>query len=176
MEFISEAKLKNEKVTPKIEKAIFAGGCFWGVEYYFQNEPGVISSSVGYIGGHKDNPTYREVCNHTTGHIEAMEITYDPSKINYEKLTKLFFEIHDPTQKNGQGNDIGEQYLSVIFYLSENQKDTAKKLIEELNSKGYKVATTLREATKFWPAETYHQQYYTKNGGTPYCHSRVKRF
>jgi len=176
MEFIPQAKLKDEKVTPQIEKAIFAGGCFWGVEYYFQNEPGVISTSVGYIGGHKDNPTYREVCNHTTGHIEAMEISYDPSKTNYEKLTKLFFEIHDPTQKNGQGNDIGEQYLSVIFYLSENQKDTANKLIEELNSKGYKVATTLREATKFWPAETYHQQYYSKNGGTPYCHSRVKRF
>lgn len=157
-------------------KAIFAGGCFWGVEYYFQNAKGVISTSVGYTGGFKENPTYKEVCSHTTGHIEALEVTYDPSKTSYEELAKLFFEIHDPTQANGQGNDIGPQYLSVVFYLDDAQKATTEKLIAQLQLKGYKVATQLKKATKFWPAEEYHQQYYEKEGGTPYCHRRVTRF
>lgn len=160
----------------KIEKAIFAGGCFWGVEYYFQHAKGVIKTQVGYIGGYKDYPTYREVCEHKTGHIEAMEVDYDPSLISFEELAKLFFEIHDPTQANGQGNDIGEQYLSVIFYMSQEQKTTAERLIDVLKNKGYKVATQLIKATKFWPAEDYHQQYYEKQGGTPYCHRKVKRF
>jgi peptide methionine sulfoxide reductase msrA/msrB len=175
MEFIKKEDIqKQEKV--KTEIAIFAGGCFWGVEYYFQNAPGVLKTQVGYIGGHKDNPTYKEVCAHTTGHIEAMEVTFDPTKTSYETLAKLFFEIHDPTQTNGQGGDIGEQYLSVIFYTSDQQKEISQKLIGILESKGYKIATTLRTATKFWPAEDYHQQYYTKTGGTPYCHSRRPRF
>lgn len=172
MEFVPKKAEKEQKT----EIAIFAGGCFWGVEYYFQHLPGVIKTSVGYIGGHKDNPTYREVCNHTTGHIEAMEIVFDPAKVSYESLAKLFFEIHDPTQANGQGNDIGEQYLSVVFYQNETQKEITEKLIQQLKQKGYKVATTLRETSKFWPAEEYHQQYYEKSGGVPYCHARVKRF
>lgn len=157
-------------------KAIFAGGCFWGVEYYFQKAKGVISTQVGYIGGHTENPTYKEVCSHTTGHIEALEVTYDPSQTSYEELAKLFFEIHDPTQANGQGNDIGPQYLSVIFYLDDQQKAIAEKLIGLLQINGYKVATQLKKASKFWPAEDYHQQYYENGGGTPYCHSRVSRF
>ncbi len=175
MEFIKKEDVQKQQKA-KTEVAIFAGGCFWGVEYYFQNAPGVVKTQVGYIGGHKENPTYKEVCAHTTGHIEAMEVTFDPTKTNYETLAKLFFEIHDPTQSNGQGGDIGEQYLSVVFYTSEQQKEITEKLIRLLENKGYKIATTLRPATKFWSAETYHQQYYEKTGGTPYCHARRQRF
>ncbi len=167
---------EEDAVKTSTAKAIFAGGCFWGVEYYFQHAKGVISTSVGYTGGFKKNPTYKEVCSHTTGHIEAMEVTYDPSQTSYEELAKLFFEIHDPTQSNGQGNDIGPQYLSVIFYLDDNQKSISEKLISQLQLKGYKVATQLKKASKFWPAEDYHQQYYEKEGGVPYCHKRVSRF
>jgi peptide methionine sulfoxide reductase msrA/msrB len=165
-----------DKVQTKTDKAIFAGGCFWGVEYYFQHAKGVISTQVGYIGGFKENPTYKEVCSHTTGHVEALEVTFDPSQTTYEELAKLFFEIHDPTQANGQGNDVGPQYLSEIFYFDDAQKATVEKLIGLLQLKGLKVATQLKKATKFWPAEDYHQQYYEKEGGTPYCHRRVTRF
>jgi peptide methionine sulfoxide reductase msrA/msrB len=161
---------------PKIVKAIFAGGCFWGVEYYFQKAKGVISTQVGYTGGSKANPSYREVCSHLTGHYEAIEVSYDPEQTTYEDLAKLFFEIHDPTQANGQGNDIGQQYLSVVFYLDEAQKETIVKLIDVLTKKGYKIATQLKPATQFWSAEDYHQKYYEKEGGTPYCHRRVSRF
>lgn len=158
------------------QNAIFAGGCFWGVEYLFKKATGVISTKVGYTGGHKANPTYEEVCSGTTGHYEAIEVTFDPSQTSYENLAKLFFEIHDPTQKDGQGLDIGEQYQSVVFYNSEKQKNTAQKLIEILEKKGYKVATQLKEADRFWDAESYHQDYYQKTGKTPYCHVRTKRF
>ena len=171
-----EGQAQSTSNDKKTAQAIFAGGCFWGVEYYFQKEKGVLKTSVGYIGGTKENPTYKEVCNHTTGHVEALEVTFDPSQISYEALTKLFFEIHDPTQANGQGNDVGPQYLSEIFYFDDAQKATCEKLIAQLQIKGYKVATKLRKATKFWPAEDYHQQYYEKEGGTPYCHRRVSRF
>ena len=164
---------KKESVSTK---AIFAGGCFWGVEYYFQHAKGVLSTKVGYIGGHIQKPTYKEVCAHATGHVEALEVTFDPSQTSYEDLAKLFFEIHDPTQANGQGNDIGPQYLSEIFYFDDSQKATCEKLIGQLQIKGYKVATKLRKTSTFWPAEGYHQQYYEKEGGTPYCHRRVSRF
>lgn len=160
----------------KTEKAIFAGGCFWGVEYYFQKAKGVKSTEVGYIGGHKDNPTYKEVCTGKTGHIEAIEVEFDPSQTSYEEMAKLFFEIHDFTQINGQGPDIGEQYLSEIFYFDDAQKETAEKLIKVLTEKGFKVATTLRKASTFWKAEDYHQEYYQKNGHEPYCHARRKVF
>jgi peptide methionine sulfoxide reductase msrA/msrB len=116
------------------------------------------------------------VCAHTTGHVEALEVTFDPSQTSYEDLAKLFFEIHDPTQANGQGNDVGPQYLSEIFYFDDAQKATCEKLIAQLQIKGYKVATKLRKTSTFWPAEDYHQQYYEKEGGTPYCHRRVSRF
>lgn len=162
--------------TPKIAKAVFAGGCFWGVEYYFQNEKGVKSTKVGYTGGAEANPTYDAVSSHSTGHYEAIEVTYDPTQTNYEALAKLFFEIHDPTQANGQGNDIGQQYQSVVFYLDDTQKAIATKLVETLKKKGFKVATKLLPSKQFWSAEDYHQKYYAKGGGTPYCHSYVKRF
>lgn len=174
LKFVKDTTGMNKEV--KTEKAIFAGGCFWGVEYYFQKAKGVISTQVGYIGGHKDNPTYKEVCSGTTGHVEAMEVTFDPSQTTYEDLTKLFFEIHDFTQTNGQGPDIGEQYLSEIFYLDDAQKETAEKLIKILKDKGFKVATTLKKATTFWKAEDYHQEYYSKNGHEPYCHAWKKIF
>jgi peptide methionine sulfoxide reductase msrA/msrB len=157
-------------------RAVFAGGCFWGVEYYFQQEPGVISATSGYIGGHKDNPTYKEVCYTDTGHAEAVEVVFDPEKTDFEKLARLFFEIHDPTQVNRQGPDIGEQYRSAVYPLDDEQKAVTEKLIAELKAKGFKVATKVEPAATFWPAEDYHQDYYFKTGKTPYCHTRVKRF
>jgi peptide methionine sulfoxide reductase msrA/msrB len=160
----------------KTDTAIFAGGCFWGVEYYMQKAPGVISTTVGYTGGTKKKPTYEEVCSLTTGHVEATEIVFDPEKTTYENIAKLFFEIHDPTQANGQGPDIGEQYLSEIFYKNEEQKAIAEKLINILKSKGYNVVTKLRKATEFWKAENYHQDYYDHKGTLPYCHGYIKRF
>ncbi len=160
----------------KPQKAIFAGGCFWGVEYYFQKAEGVISTTVGYTGGHTKRPTYEEVCSGTTGHIEAIEVIFDPLKTNYEEMAKLFFEIHDPTQVNRQGPDIGEQYQSAVFYMNDRQKLIAEKLIAQLEKRGYKVATKLRKAGDFWKAEEYHQEYYAKNGHTPYCHAYVQRF
>ena len=160
----------------KTETAIFAGGCFWGVQHYFDKAPGVIKTVVGYTGGTKANPTYKEVCSHTTGHVEAIQVTYDPAKTSYEAMAKLFFEIHDPTQTNGQGPDIGPQYLSEVFYSDETQHSIANELIAKLRAKGYKVATRVRPAATFWPAEDYHQAYYEKTGKEPYCHVYTKRF
>jgi peptide methionine sulfoxide reductase msrA/msrB len=160
----------------KTEKAIFASGCFWGTEYHLQKVPGVISTTVGYTGGHVDNPTYKQVCTDKTGHAEAVEVIYDPSKTSYEKLARLFFETHDFTQLNRQGPDIGTQYRSGIFYLDEKQKNTTVKLIETLKKKGFDVKTEVTKADKFWPAENYHQDYYQNNGKTPYCHIYRKIF
>ncbi len=160
----------------KTDTAIFAGGCFWGMQYYFEDKKGVISTQVGYIGGHTEHPTYEQVCSHKTGHIEAIEVVFNPRKISYEDLAKLFFEIHDPTQVDRQGPDIGEQYKSAVFYRDEEQKEIAEKLIKILKSKGYDVVTELIPATKFWPAEDYHQQYYDRNGNRPYCHFYQKKF
>lgn len=158
------------------EEAIFAAGCFWGVEYYFKKLPGVLKTEVGYTGGDKDNPSYEEVCNGNTGHVEAIRVVYNPLFISYEEITKYFFEIHDPTQLNGQGPDIGAQYLSVIFYYDENQQRIAKQLMTELEKKNYRIATKLLPATPFWQAEEYHQDYYEKTGKNPYCHQYIKRF
>lgn len=158
------------------EKAIFAGGCFWGVEYYLQKANGVVSTRVGYIGGRTKNPTYKEVCSHTTGFAEAVEVTFDPTKTSFEELARLFFEIHDPTQVNRQGPDMGDQYRSAIFYLNDEQKAIAEKLIKILQYKGYDVATKLVKAETFYIAEDYHQHYYEHNGETPYCHRYVKKF
>jgi peptide methionine sulfoxide reductase msrA/msrB len=156
--------------------ALFAGGCFWGVEYFLQKETGVISVTSGYTGGEVKNPTYREVCTGNTGHAETVKVVYDPQKTSYEKLLKLFLEIHDPTQVDRQGPDIGEQYRSEIFYLNEEQKKIAERDLNLLRSKGLKIATAVTKASEFYPAEEYHQDYYFRNGKAPYCHSYVKRF
>jgi peptide methionine sulfoxide reductase msrA/msrB len=172
----AQEKQATEAKEKKTEKAIFASGCFWGTEYYFQKAPGVISTMVGYTGGHVDNPTYKQVCTDRTGHAEAVEVIYDPAKTSYEKLAKLFFETHDFTQLNRQGPDIGRQYRSAIFYLDDEQKIVAVKLIEILRKKGFGVKTEVTNAGKFWPAEGYHQDYYKNNGKTPYCHIYRKIF
>jgi len=156
--------------------ALFAGGCFWGVEYFLQKEPGVAAVVSGYTGGHVKNPSYREVCTGKTGHAETVKVTYDLSKTTYEKLLKLFLEIHDPTQVGGQGPDIGDQYRSEIFYKNDDQRKTAEKLLGILKDKGLKVATRVTKASEFYPAEEYHQDYYFRNGKVPYCHAYTQRF
>lgn len=156
--------------------AYFAGGCFWGVEYYLEQMDGVLDVESGYMGGHVDEPTYEQVVSHTTGHLEAVRVRYVPSKVSYRELAKRFFEIHDPTQQDGQGPDIGNQYLSAVFYVDDVQKADTEELIGLLKNRGYDVATTLREADTFWKAEGYHQDYYAKTGKKPYCHARVRRF
>lgn len=160
------------------KKAYFAGGCFWGVEYHFQKLNGVISADSGYMGGQTKDPTYKEVTYNNTGHLEVVEVTYDPKKIDFETLAKLFFEIHDPTQANGQGPDIGSQYLSAIFYNNKEEMESCEKLINFLEKKGLKVATKLIDAKKhpFYEAEEYHQDYYKKHNKQPYCHTYTKRF
>jgi peptide methionine sulfoxide reductase msrA/msrB len=158
------------------ETAIFASGCFWGTEFYFQKAEGVISTAAGYIGGNKENPSYEDVCTGRTGHAEATEITYDPSDTSYENLVKLFYETHDPGQMNRQGPDIGTQYRSGIFYKDDEQKAIAEKVTAELKDKGYKVVTEITKASTFYKAENYHQKYYSKGGGSPYCHKYVKKF
>jgi len=164
-------------VDAKTDTAIFAGGCFWGVEYYMRKADGVITTEVGYIGGHTNKkPTYEEVCTHTTGYAEAVRVIFDPSKTTYEKVARLFFEIHDPTQMDRQGPDIGDQYRSEVFYLNDDQKQVTEHLISLLKQKGFKVATRLAKASTFWRAEEYHQDYYDHKGTTPYCHGYVKRF
>lgn len=161
---------------PTTETAYFAGGCFWGVEHLMQHQEGVISVESGYMGGKTDDPTYEQVCSGKTGHAEVVKIVFDPSKISYNELAKMFFEIHDPTQKGGQGPDIGDQYRSEIFYTSEEQKALAESLIETLRQKGYDVVTRLTPASTFWEAEQYHQDYYERKGTQPYCHRYTKRF
>jgi peptide methionine sulfoxide reductase msrA/msrB len=161
---------------PATDTAIFAGGCFWGVEYYMQKIKGVISSEVGYTGGKKDHPTYKEVCTGATGHYEAIEVVFDPRQTTFETVARMFFETHDPTQWNHQGPDWGEQYRSAVFYRNEGQKQVTEKLISELKSKGFKVVTEVIPAKPFWKAEDYHQDYYEHKGATPYCHGYVKRF
>lgn len=159
-----------------IKKAYFASGCFWGTEYYFMKADGVKHTAVGFMGGHVDHPTYEQVCQKNTGHLETTEVEYDTSKTSYEDLVKLFFETHDFTQTNGQGPDIGPQYLSCIFYSDDSEKEIAEKYIKILESKGFKVATMLKPISPFWIAENYHQQYYEHKGTKPYCHVYKKIF
>jgi peptide methionine sulfoxide reductase msrA/msrB len=159
-----------------METAYFANGCFWGTEYYFSKSPGVISTTVGYTGGSKESPTYKDVCTGKTGHAETVEVIFDPSITSFEVLAKLFFEIHDFTQVNRQGPDIGNQYRTEIFYTTDEQKNVSESLIKLLTERGYKVATKVTKAAKFWKAEDYHQDYYDKNGSSPYCHIRKKIF
>ncbi len=159
-----------------LEKTNFAAGCFWGVEYHMQKEIGVVSTSVGYMGGKLKNPTYKDVCTSKTGHAEVVEVVWDKSKTNFETLCKLFFEIHDPTDSLGQGPDRGPQYRSEIFYDNKDQKNTALQIMDILKKKGINPVTQVTQGGVFWKAEEYHQDYYLKTNNLPYCHFRRKIF
>ena len=157
-------------------KATFAAGCFWGVEVAFRQVAGVASTTVGYTGGHVKNPTYEDVCTGRTGHAEAVEVGYDPSRVSYEDLLKVFWEVHDPTTLNRQGADVGTQYRSAIFYHTPEQKTVAEKVIAELNAARVWPAPIMTEVgpfTAFYPAEKYHQEYYRRNPNQPYCRAVI---
>jgi len=150
-----------------MEKATFGAGCFWGVEAAFRQVEGVVSTAVGYIGGSLENPTYKDVCTDTTGHAEAVEVTYDPAKVAYEELLKVFWQTHDPTTLNRQGPDVGTQYRSAIFFHGGEQEAAARASKEKLEKSGaYKrpIVTEIVPAGEFWQAEEYHQQYLEKRG------------
>lgn len=158
------------------EEAILAGGCFWGVDHFLKLISGVLRVEVGYIGGSTADPTYDQVCQGNTGHYEAVRVLYDQEKTDYHSIIKRFFEIHDPTQKSGQGPDIGQQYQSAVFYYNQEQLAEAETLVQLLQKNGYQVVTRLLPMQTFWPAEEYHQEYYAKHHQTPYCHQPVNRF
>jgi methionine-S-sulfoxide reductase len=147
-----------------MEKAIFAAGCFWGIEAAFRKQPGVVEAISGYTGGITEAPTYEQVCSGTTGHAEAVEVTFDPTQVTYRDLVRLFFEIHDPTQVNRQGPDVGTQYRSALFPLTEAQAEVARAEKQRLLDEGRQVATEITPAGPFWPAEDYHQRFFEKRG------------
>ncbi len=162
--------------TLDVATATFAGGCFWGVQHAYEKLPGVLRTLVGYTGGEEQLPCYADVRDHKTHHVEAVLVEYDPSVITYEELCKLFFELHDPAQTDGVGPDLGPQYRSCIFYADEQQRQTSLALIDLLRQKGYEVNTLLLPCSPFWIGEEYHQKYYEKTGGEPYCHVRERKF
>jgi len=169
-------KTKKMDSNRKMEQLVFGGGCFWCVESCFNMLNGVESAISGYAGGHKDHPTYEEVSTGETGHAEVVEINYDPTVISYEQLMEVFFFLHDPTQLNRQGNDVGTQYRSVIFYKDEAEKAKAQAAIKLSESSGKwngKYVTELAPLEKFWTAESYHQGYYNQNPNQPYCSAVV---
>ncbi|MDH3494801.1 MAG: peptide-methionine (S)-S-oxide reductase MsrA [Acidobacteriota bacterium] len=155
-----------------LETATLGGGCFWCTEAVFDDLIGVVDVVSGYSGGHKENPTYQEVCSETTGHAEVVQIKFDPSVTTFKEILQVFFATHDPTTLNRQGNDVGKSYRSAIFYHSDEQKRTAKNLIAEIEEDdvfGAPVVTEVTEFTNFYPAEDYHQEYYAKNPNQGYC-------
>jgi len=164
-------------------EAILGGGCFWCLEAVFDRLDGVKSVESGYMGGKRDNPTYEQVCSGGTGHVEVVRVTFDPQELSYRDLLDVFFNTHDPTTLNRQGNDVGTQYRSVIYYTSDEQRRIAEQVIAELNaSRQYPnpVVTTVEPATKFFMAEGYHQEYFLNNPNQPYCQfvvaPKVKKF
>lgn len=155
------------------EKATFAAGCFWGVEAAFRQVPGVLEAVSGYTGGRTANPTYREVCSDRTGHAEAVEVTFDPARVSYEKLLDIFWQIHDPTTLNRQGPDVGSQYRSAIFTHDAQQREAAQRSLQNEQPKHQRpVVTEVADAPVFYPAEEYHQRYFEKNGGAA-CHIQL---
>jgi methionine-S-sulfoxide reductase len=171
---VRAADIKPSAMTPpKLEKATFGAGCFWGVEYQYAKIPGVISAESGYAGGKTLNPTYEDICAKGTGHAEVIEVTFDPAKVTYRTLVEYFFKMHDPTQVNRQGPDIGDQYRSVIFTHSPEQQKVAEDVKIGLTlAKAFSrpIATQIDKAPKFWRAEEYHQKYYQLRNKKPYCH------
>ena len=165
------------------QTAVFGGGCFWCIEAIFNRMTGVKSAISGYMGGHIDKPTYRQVCSGDTGHVEVVQVTYDPAQVSFRDLLDVFFTVHDPTQLNMQGNDVGEQYRSVVFYTTEEQREEAEKAIAELQASGAhseRVVTAVEPASTFYPAEDYHQEYFDNNRSQPYCQfvisPKIKKF
>jgi len=156
----------------ELETATLAAGCFWCVEAVFDDLIGVEDVVSGYSGGHKENPTYQEVCSESTGHAEVIQLTFDPAIISFKEILQVFFTVHDPTTLNRQGNDIGNSYRSAIFYHSDEQKRTAEETIAEVNAEGIYDNPIVTEVTvfdEFWPAENYHQEYFANNPNQPYC-------
>ncbi len=150
-------------------KATFGAGCFWGVEARFRQVPGVADALVGYMGGHVDEPSYQQVCTDQTGHVEVVQLDYDPDAVGYDRLLRAFFAMHDPTQVDRQGPDAGRQYRSVIFYHDEQQRELAEQVLGEMNASGRfpgPIATRIEPAATFWKAEDYHQQYLARRGGS----------
>jgi peptide-methionine (S)-S-oxide reductase len=153
------------------EKATFGAGCFWGVEHVFRRVPGVVDAEVGYSGGFTPNPTYEEVCSHTTGHAEVCQVTFDPDRVTYDQLLEVFWAMHDPTQVDRQGPDIGDQYRSAILTHSPEQQQAAGASRAKAQARFDRpIATQVQPLTVFYPAEDYHQEYYEKTGHEPYCH------
>lgn len=164
----------NMKDNPKLEKAMFGAGCFWGVEYQYEKIPGVVDAVSGYAGGHVLNPGYRQVCDGGTGHAEVIQVVFDPAKVSYRTLVEYFFRMHDPTQVNRQGPDHGDQYRSVIFTYSDEQRKVAEEVKAALEkAKVFRdpIATKVEGEKVFWKAEEYHQDYYVRKGTKPYCHT-----
>ena len=169
--FVTALTAQGENTNVKLESAIFAGGCFWKTQYVFSKLPGVVRTQVGYCGGNLSQPTYEQVCSGKTGHAESVLVEYDPTKTSYHQLLEVFFSSHDPTTKNRQGPDIGEQYRSVIFYTTQEQKDEAlqyKAQLEQSHRFKALVVTVIEPAKPFYPAEEYHQNYYVKHGAVCY--------
>lgn len=170
---MSEETADNQQ----LETATFGTGCFWCTEAVFQQLEGVVSVTSGYSGGHVANPTYEQVCDKTTGHAECLNIVYDKNKISFDELLEIFWQSHDPTTLNRQGNDVGPQYRSAIFYHSADQKEKAEKYKDTLNKSGAwnnPIVTEIAAFSNFYPAENYHQNYYKNNGGQPYCYYVIR--
>ena len=159
-----------------MKKTYFSAGCFWGVEYYFKRLKGVTKTAVGFMGGEVEHPSYKQVKTGTTGHLETIEVEYDPNVVSYEALVRYFFEIHNFEQADGQGIDIGTQYLSAIWFNNTEERDIAIKVFGELMLMGYHPATQIRQAMSFYPAEDYHQDYLDQRQETPECHVWRKIF
>jgi peptide methionine sulfoxide reductase msrA/msrB len=173
LKFYEKGEARPPESQPvKTEVAYFAGGCFWGVQHYFKQGAGVLGAVSGYMQGHLDKPTYKQVCTDRTGHAETVKVVYDPERITYRRLLEAFFKMHDPTQLNRQGPDVGAQYRSGIWYTTEEQKREAEELIKNLEAErrygDAKIVTQVEPAKTFWPAEEYHQDYLAKTGGV--CH------
>ena len=163
--------------TQQLETATLANGCFWCTEAIFQQLDGVIKVTSGYSGGHVVNPTYEQVCAKNTGHAEALNIVYDKSKITFDELLEVFWQTHDPTTLNKQGNDVGPQYRSAVFYHNEEQKEKAEKYKAELDKSGAwdkPIVTEISPFKNFYPAEDYHQNYFKNNGSAPYCYYVIR--
>jgi peptide methionine sulfoxide reductase msrA/msrB len=167
---------EDEGAAGETRRAYFAGGCFWGVEHLLQALPGVVTVRSGYMGGHVDTPTYAQVSTGRTGHTETVEVVYEPAEVSYEALAMRFFEIHDPTQGDRQGPDVGPQYRSAVFVSNDAERAVITELLRRLRAKGFAAVTEIHDAETFHDAEEFHQDYYERTGKAPYCHARVQRF